>query len=286
MREFVVKTTLTQRDDRSLDLYFNEVEKIRRIEITEEEALFKRIEQGDRQALRQLIVSNLRFVISVAKQYQTQSISLNDLINEGNLGMIRAARSFDPKKGFRFISYAVWWIRQAISTAVQEQKRFIHLPLNQLTMLNQYARTAAKMEQQMNRKPTCEEVALELGVDVQKMEELLSNAELTTSIDHPVSGGSTTVLRELLPDDSRPPDEVLIKESVIFEVNRALNILGKREREIVMLFFGLSSFIPHRLEEIAGKLCLSVEHTRRLKDQALDKLRSSTHAPSLKSCFS
>jgi len=285
MRQLVIKTAITRRDDGALDRYFNDIEGIGLLSPVEEEELCRRLVRGDYAALNKLILSNLRFVISVAKQYQTQGISLSDLISEGNIGLVRAAYRFDHTKGFRFISYAVWWIRQAITSAIEEQTRLVHLPLNQVHLMNQYLKAAARLEQQHHRKPSVEEVADDLGVDEQRLFELLQHSQASSSLDHTGNDETGSPLHERIPHGDASPEHLMVKASVPAEIGEALKILDQRERDMLLLYFGLSGASACRLEEIAERYCLSIEHTRRLKDGALAKLRNSSYASKLKTCF-
>ncbi|TWR24412.1 RNA polymerase sigma factor RpoD/SigA [Mucilaginibacter pallidiroseus] len=285
MRKLVITAAITPRDGDLLRRYFGDVEKIGLLSPQEEQSLCTRILKGDREAEARLVTANLRFVISVAKQYQTSSISLSDLISEGNLGLIRAARRFDHTRGFRFISYAVWWIRQAVSGAVQEYTRFIHLPLNQVALLNKCMQTSSLLEQRYQRSVTNEELASEVGVDVDMLSELFIQDKITLSLDHPISADSPATLHETVSTEKAGPDAGLLAESVRQDIKEAMTGLTQRERDLLILFFGLETGHALRLEEIARILNLCVEHTRRLKDGALEKLRISDKANELRSCL-
>jgi RNA polymerase primary sigma factor len=285
MRELVISTAILRQDGDSLHRYFHDIEKISLVNVSEEEQLCKRITEGDQRAISALILANLRFVITVAKRYQTKGISLSDLISEGNLGLIRAAHRFDHTKGFRFISYAVWWIRQGIISAIDQQTRFIHLPLNQVVLLGKYQKALVKVEQHVGRAPTMEEIAAELGIEKIYLTELLSQVQAMSSLDHPLGSDSSGTLYDIIPQQSERPDEPLIRESVQTEITDALKILPEMHREIITLYFGLRDSSPIRLEDIAKLHGLSVEHTRRLKDKALEKLRYSSKASKLKACL-
>ncbi|RFZ91191.1 RNA polymerase sigma factor RpoD/SigA [Mucilaginibacter conchicola] len=285
MRKLVITAAITPRDGDLLRRYFRDVEKIGMISPQEEEELCSRVLEGDRQAEAKLVTANLRFVISVAKQYQTNGISLNDLISEGNLGLIRAAQRFDHTRGFRFISYAVWWIRQAISGAVQEYTRFIHLPLNQVALLNKCIRASASLEQRYQRVVTNEELASEVGVEANVLSELFIQDKITLSLDHPVSADSPATLHETVSIEKAAPDEGLLRESLRQDIQDAMRELTQRERDLLTLFFGLETGHAIRLEEIAQIFGLCIEHTRRLKDGALEKMRISAKANELRSCL-
>ncbi|WPU99122.1 RNA polymerase sigma factor RpoD/SigA [Mucilaginibacter sp. cycad4] len=286
MRALVISAAITRRDDDALGRYFHEIEKKTVVSVTEEEQLCRRIANGDKVALSQLVTANLRFVISVAKQYQTRGISLSDLISEGNIGLIRAAERFDHTKGFRFITYAVWYIRQAVVSAIEQQTRFIHLPLNQVSLINKYMQALSKLEQSSGCGASVGEISAVLGIEEQSLSELLIQSQAITSLDRPLVSDSAITLCDLVPQDDECPDAALLRESVKIEVEEALKTLPRREREVLTLHFGLGGNNPKRLEEIAEIFKLSVEHTRRIKDKALEKLRLSSAGPALKSCLS
>jgi RNA polymerase primary sigma factor len=283
MRPLQITQTYTIKDNRSLDAYYNEVSKIPLLTTTEEIIITRQVADGNRAAITRLINANLRFVISVAKQYQNPEISLNDLINEGNIGLITAAKKFDPTKGFKFISYAVWWIRQAITTALNEQTRLIHLPYNQITVLNRYVRESARFEQAEGRKPSTWEIAEVMGIQAGNLVDILKNANDKVMLDRPVGDGSNFTLLDLISANDHFPDADIIKGALRQEVDLAMSILEKREKDILVMYFGLNCFIPYRLEEIAEQFMLSVEHVRRLKDGALVKIKRSRVAPRLAS---
>jgi RNA polymerase primary sigma factor len=283
MRPLQITQTYTIKDNRSLDAYFNEVSKIPLLTETEEIIITRQVADGNSAAITRLINANLRFVISVAKQYQNPEISLNDLINEGNIGLITAAKKFDPTKGFKFISYAVWWIRQAITTALNEQTRLIHLPYNQITVLNRYVRESARFEQAEGRKPSTWEIAEVMGIQAGNLVDILKNANDKVMLDRPVGDGSNFTLLDLISANDHFPDADIIKGALRQEVDLAMSILEKREKDILVMYFGLNCFIPYRLEEIAEQFMLSVEHVRRLKDGALVKIKCSRVAPRLAS---
>ncbi|MFC0512937.1 RNA polymerase sigma factor RpoD/SigA [Mucilaginibacter angelicae] len=283
MRQLQITQTYTIKDNRSLDVYFNEVSKIPLLTATEEINICRRVADGDSAAIVRLINANLRFVISVAKQYQNPKINLNDLINEGNIGLITAAKRFDPTRGFKFISYAVWWIRQAITAALDEQTRLIHLPYNQITVFNRYVRESVRFEQAEGRKPSMREIAEIMGIQSENLADILRNTTDKVMLDRPLGDDSNATLLDLISMNDHFPDTDIIRESLRQEVGIAMSILEKREREILMMYFGLDCFMPCRLEEIADQFKLSVEHVRRLKDGALTKIRSSRVAPRLAS---
>lgn len=285
MKQFKIASAITQRDYGSLDRYFHEINRFDLSSPGEEVLLAQRIQQGDEVALQRLVNTNLRFVVSVAKQYQNSGMTMGDLINEGNLGLITAARRFDATKGFKFISFAVWWIRQSIIFAVAEQTRIVHLPYNLVTLLSKYHKAVSKLEQQLNRRPTDEELSECLEVAPEKIRYMLYHAQGGISIDDSVSNHSDHTLLEILPHQDLPADHIVAGNAVKEVVREALGTLGKREQDIIQLYFGLGHFYPLQLEDIARKFNLSVEHTRRLKDNALKRLSESSHGPLLRSCL-
>jgi len=286
MRHLVISKSITQRDYKSLDKYFNEIDKIALISPQEEAVLAKMIREGDKQALERLTKTNLRFVISVAKQYLNQGLTLGDLINEGNIGLIIAARRYDETKGFKFISYAVWWILQSIITAIAEHARMVRLPYNQLTLSRKLYKALARLEQHHSRKPCIEEIAEHLGISVSKVSELLSRIGEHISIDEPFRPDEEYTLLDVMHNSELHADGALIHESVKKEIRHSLEILSKRDRELLTMYFGLDSFSPLSLEEIAKRFNITKEHAGRLKERALGKLRNSSNAPVLRSCLS
>ena len=285
MRALVVSENITGRDDHSIDRYFNEIKKINLISAKEEIMLAPKIRQGEMEALKVLVTTNLRFVVTVAKQYQSRGVCIGDLINEGNIGLIHAAKRFDETKGFKFISFAVWSIRQAIISALAEQSRMVHIPYNQISLLSKFYKGSDRLEQKYARKPTVEEVADYLKVDLVKMEDLRFISRNEVSLDKPFSEEVGETLLDVLSTDEFAADPDLIKDSRRKVIEQSLLILNKRDREIIILHFGLSSADPLSLEKIAQKMGLSIEHTRRLKDYALKKLKDSSYSSSLKSCI-
>jgi RNA polymerase primary sigma factor len=283
MRKLQIPQSYTIRDNRSLDVYFNEVNRIPLLTATEEVIITRQVADGNSAAITRLINANLRFVVSVAKQYQNAEISLNDLINEGNIGLITAAKKFDPTKGFKFISYAVWWIREAITAALHEQTRLIHLPYNQIRVSNRYVRESSRFEQAEGRKPSIWEIAEVMGLQAGNLADILKNATDKVMLDRPLGDGSDFTMLDLISADDHFPDAGIIQESLRQEVDLAMSILEKREKDILVMYFGLDCLIPCRLEEIAAQFSLSVEHVRRLKDGALVKIRCSRVAPRLAS---
>ena len=262
------------RQQRMLDQYLQEIGKIDLLEPEEEVDLARRIKQGDQEALHHLTRANLRFVVSVAKKYQGQGLTLADLINEGNYGLIKAAKRFDETRGFKFISYAVWWIRQAILQALAEQSRVVRLPLNRIGTISKIRKTRAKLQQQYDRQPNIEELAEELEIDVQKVREAMQHASRHLSMDAPFNEEDDNSLLDVLPDnEGMDPDEEMLDESVKIDIERALSLLQPREAEITRLYFGIGREHPLTLEEIGQRFGLTRERVRQIKEKALRKLR-------------
>lgn len=284
MRQLKITQSITNRESASLDKYLHEIGKVDLITAEEEVILARRIREGDQAALERLTKTNLRFVVSVAKQYQNQGLTLGDLINEGNLGLIKAAKRFDETKGFKFISYAVWWIRQSILQAIAEQSRIVRLPLNQVGSLSKISKAFSKLEQDYEREPTPDELAEILETTVDKISDTMSNSGRHVSMDAPfVQGEENTLLDVLENSDTPTTDSMLINESLSEEIKRSLSTLTEREREIVVLFFGLSTNHPLSLEEIGEKFNLTRERVRQIKDKALQRLRHTSRSKILKS---
>jgi RNA polymerase primary sigma factor len=283
MRQLKITQSITNRESQSLDKYLSEIAKVDLITAQEEVILAQKIREGDQAALERLTKTNLRFVVSVAKQYQNQGLTLGDLINEGNLGLIKAARRFDETKGFKFISYAVWWIRQSILSAVAEQSRIVRLPLNQVGSLNKIRKSSSKLEQQFERVPTPEELAEDLETTVDKISDALSNAGRHISVDAPFITGEENTLLDVLQNSDAGTDSELITDSLAQEINRSLGILAERERQVLVLFFGLRSNSAHSLEEIGEKYSLTRERVRQIKDKALLRLRQNSKSRLLQS---
>ena len=273
----------TNREAQSLDKYLQEIGKVNLLTPEQEVELAIKIKQGDPQALEKLTKANLRFVVSVAKQYQNQGLSLGDLINEGNLGLIKAARRFDETRGFKFISYAVWWIRQSILQALAEQSRIVRLPLNRVGVLNRIGRAYRNLEQEYEREPSAEELATELEMDADDVSENLQISGRHVSVDAPFSGDEENRLLDVLENEDLPaPDATLIDESLKEEVERALSKLSEREAAVVRLYFGLDDDQPMTLEEIGDKFNLTRERVRQIKEKALRRLRNTTRSKDLK----
>ena len=282
MRQLKITKSITNRESASLDKYLQEIGKEELISVEEEVELAQRIRRGDQEALEKLTKANLRFVVSVAKQYQNQGLSLPDLINEGNLGLIKAAEKFDETRGFKFISYAVWWIRQSILQALAEQSRIVRLPLNQVGSLNKINKAFARFEQEHERTPSAEELANELELPKEKVTDTLRVAGRHISVDAPFADGEDNSLLDVLVNtDSPNADRGLINESLATEVERALEILTERERDIIRYFFGIGCS-EMTLEEIGEKFDLTRERVRQIKEKAIRRLRHSSRSTLLK----
>ncbi len=283
MRQLKITKSITNRESASLDKYLQEIGKEDLITVEEEVELAQRIRKGDQEALEKLTKANLRFVVSVAKQYQNQGLSLPDLINEGNLGLIKAAEKFDETRGFKFISYAVWWIRQSILQALAEQSRIVRLPLNQVGSLNKINKAFARFEQEHERVPSPEELASELELPREKVTDTLRVAGRHISVDAPFADGEDNSLLDVLVNpDSPNADRGLINESLATEVDRALETLTERERDIIRYFFGIGCS-EMTLEEIGEKFDLTRERVRQIKEKAIRRLRHSSKSKLLKS---
>jgi RNA polymerase primary sigma factor len=262
------------RSQRMLDQYLQEIGQYQLLTPDEEVSLARRIKDGDQEALHRLTRANLRFVVSVAKKYQGQGLSLADLINEGNYGLIKAAQRFDETRGFKFISYAVWWIRQAILQALAEQSRVVRLPLNRIGTISKIRKTSAKLAQRHERTPNIEELAQELEVDVEKVREAMQHTGRHLSMDAPFNEDDDNSLLDVLPDeDDSAPDDPLMDESLKIDIERALSMLHPREAEITRLYFGIGREHPLTLEEIGQRFNLTRERVRQIKEKALRKLR-------------
>ncbi len=282
MRQLKITKSITNRESASLDKYLQEIGREELIKVEEEVELAQRIRQGDRAALEKLTRANLRFVVSVAKQYQNQGLSLPDLINEGNLGLIKAAEKFDETRGFKFISYAVWWIRQSILQALAEQSRIVRLPLNQVGSLNKIQKAYSKFEQEHERRPSAEELAEELNLPVEKVSDTLKVSGRHVSVDAPfVEGEDNNLLDVLVNDDAPIADRDLINESLSKEIDRALSTLTERESDIIKMFFGLGCQ-EMTLEEIGDKFGLTRERVRQIKEKAIRRLRQNSRSKLLK----
>lgn len=274
MRQLKITNSITRRDGEILDKYLQEIGREEMLTPDEEVELARRIHQGDHRALDKLVRANLRFVVSVAKQYQNQGMSLPDLINEGNLGLIKAAEKFDETRGFKFISYAVWWIRQAILQAMAEHSRIVRLPLNQVGSLNKIQKAMSKFEQENLRKASLEEISEELDIPVEKISDSLRVAGRSVSVDTPFTEGEDNTLLDVLSNGDTPPtDATLNNESLVTEIQRALQRLPKRESDILRSFFGIGCQ-EMSLEEIGEKFGLTRERVRQIKEKALRHIKS------------
>ncbi len=282
MRQLKITKSITNRESASLDKYLQEIGKEELITVEEEVELAQRIKKGDQAALEKLTRANLRFVVSVAKQYQNQGLSLPDLINEGNLGLIKAAEKFDETRGFKFISYAVWWIRQSILQALAEQSRIVRLPLNQVGSLNKINKAFSKFEQEHERRPSAEELAETLDLPADKVADTLRVSGRHVSVDAPfVDGEDNSLLDVLVNSDSPNADRSLIQESLSREIHRALATLTERESDIVRLFFGIGCQ-EMTLEEIGERFGLTRERVRQIKEKAIRRLRHTSRSKLLK----
>lgn len=274
MRQLKINPSITTRDSKALDRYLQEIGREDLISVQEEVDLARRIREGDQKALDKLVRANLRFVVSVAKQYQNQGLSLPDLINEGNLGLIRAAQRFDETRGFKFISYAVWWVRQSILQALAEQSRIVRLPLNRVGSLNKINKERSKFEQEFERIPSAEELAERLDIPADQVADTMKVSGRHISVDAPFADGDENSLLDVLINDDTPtPDRVLNQESLSKEVDRALQQLDERERNIVKMFFGIGGQ-EMTLEEIGAKYDLTRERVRQIKEKAIRRLKS------------
>lgn len=275
MRQLKISKSITNREQGALDKYLADIAKEPMITPDEEVELAQKIKMGDQIALDRLVRANLRFVVSVAKQYQNQGLSLADLINEGNVGLIKAAQRFDETKGFKFISYAVWWIRQAILQAVAEQSRMVRLPLNQVGFISRVKKTASYLEQLYQRKPTIKEIADELDMPEEKIETALKVNAKEVSMDAPISSDDDmTFIDTMVPEDNYEADKFVVSESESAAIKRSLSVLNERERKIIIYYFGLDYNKSYTLEEIGYMMDMTRERVRQVKDKALKKLRA------------
>ncbi|HEU5290287.1 MAG TPA: RNA polymerase sigma factor RpoD/SigA [Cyclobacteriaceae bacterium] len=283
MRQLKISKQITNRESQSLDKYLQEIGKVDLLTPDEEVELAKRIKEGDQIALEKLTKANLRFVVSVAKQYQNQGLSLGDLINEGNLGLIKAAQRFDETRGFKFISYAVWWIRQSILQALAEQSRIVRLPLNRVGSLNKISKTFSELEQKYEREPSPEELAEVLDVTTAEVVDTMKISGRHVSMDAPFVQGEENSLLDVLENDSEEtPDSGLMNDSLRKEVQRALSTLTQREADVITLYFGLNGEHAMTLEEIGEKFNLTRERVRQIKEKAIRRLRHTSRSKALK----
>jgi RNA polymerase primary sigma factor len=283
MRQLKISKQITNRESQSLDKYLQEIGKVDLLTPDEEVILAQKIREGDQLSLERLTKANLRFVVSVAKQYQNQGLSLGDLINEGNLGLIKAAQRFDETRGFKFISYAVWWIRQSILQALAEQSRIVRLPLNRVGSLNKISKTFSELEQKFEREPSPEELAEVLEVTTSEVVDTLKISGRHVSMDAPFVQGEENSLLDVLENDSEDkPDSGLINDSLRREVQRALSTLTQREADVITLYFGLNGEHALTLEEIGEKFNLTRERVRQIKEKAIRRLRHTSRSKALK----
>jgi RNA polymerase primary sigma factor len=270
-------------DENSLSLYLKEIGKNKTLSLEEEAVLAVRIRKDDRKALDKLVSANLRFVVSVSRNYQNQGLPLSDMINEGNLGLIRAAKRFDEKKNFKFISYAVWWIRQAILQALAEQSRIIKLPLNRVGAIHKIGKAQSRLEQKYRRNPNVEEIAAELEIDIAEVRETIKIGNSHMSLDAPLQHGEDSKLMDVLQDrEQEQPDSGVMEISLQDEVNKTLATLSDREKEVIKLYFGIGEETAHTLEEIGQRFNLTRERVRQIKEKALRRLKHSSRSKRLK----
>ncbi|MGE5806641.1 MAG: RNA polymerase sigma factor RpoD/SigA [Ignavibacteria bacterium] len=273
----------TNRESQSLDKYLQEIGKVSLLTPDQEIELALGIKRGEQRSLEILTKANLRFVVSVAKQYQNQGLSLGDLINEGNLGLIKAAKRFDETRGFKFISYAVWWIRQSILQALAEQSRIVRLPLNRVGALNKIGKAYSNLEQEFEREPSADELAQELEMDVSEVSDAMKISSRHVSMDAPFTSGEENRLLDVIEDDQQPaPDETLMTESLKTEIERALATLSDREAEVISLYFGLNKEHSLTLEEIGERFNLTRERVRQIKEKAIRRLRHASRSKNLR----
>ena len=283
MRQLKITKSITNRESASLDKYLQEISKEEMVSAEEEVELAQLIRKGDKKALERLTRANLRFVVSVAKQYQNQGLSLPDLINEGNLGLIKAAERFDETRGFKFISYAVWWIRQSILQAIAEQSRIVRLPLNQVSSVNKISQVLSRFEQENERRPSVDEISEQVDLPLEKIDEALSINGKHVSVDAPFADGEDNSLLDVLVNDNSPSaDKQLVLESLRQEIQKALSCLNERERMIIEAYYGIEQ--PEMtLEEIGTRYGLTRERVRQIKEKAIRRLRNNTQNKMLKS---
>jgi len=283
MRQLKITKQVTNRETASLDKYLQEIGKVELITADEEVELAKRIKQGDKIALEKLTKANLRFVVSVSKQYQNQGLSLPDLINEGNMGLIKAAQRFDETRGFKFISYAVWWIRQSILQALAEQSRIVRLPLNKIGSINKINKAYAHLEQELEREPKAQEIAKYLEISVNEVKESMKNNGRHVSMDAPLLSDEETNMYDVLKNDEGiTPETELLYDSLRKEIDRAVSTLTPREADVVRLYFGLGGSHPMTLEEIGEKFDLTRERVRQIKEKAIRRLKHASRSKILK----
>ncbi|MBQ7735801.1 MAG: sigma-70 family RNA polymerase sigma factor [Bacteroidales bacterium] len=275
MRQIKISNSITNRDSASMERYLSEIARQPLLTPDEEVELARRIREGDMRALEKLTICNLRFVVSIAKKYQNQGISLPDLVNEGNMGLLKAAQRFDETRGFKFISYAVWWIRQSILTAIADQARVVRLPLNQVGTISKIKKEISRLEQQYQRFPTVDEIAEAVDLPPYKVADLLRMNGFTQSLDAPISTDDDTKLVDTyIPENASGTDDTLMKESLSTDVDTMLSDLPEKEKEVIRLFFGLNNTHEHTLDEISVQCQISRERVRQLKEKAIKRLRT------------
>jgi RNA polymerase primary sigma factor len=284
MRQLKITKSITNRESQSLEKYLQEIGKVELVSPEDEVKLARLIKQGDQKALDRLTKGNLRFVVSVAKQYQNQGLSLPDLINEGNLGLIKAAQRFDETRGFKFISYAVWWIRQSILQSLAEQARIVRLPLNKVGLTNRIQKTYSQLEQQFEREPSTEEVAEALEMDIEEVAASMGISSRHVSMDSPMSDGEENTLLDVMenPNAEKADGDLMYKESLKTEIERSLTTLTERQKEVICFFFGIGVDHPMSLEDIGEKFSLTRERVRQIKDKAITKLKTNTRCQVLR----
>jgi len=286
MRQLKIVKQITNRESLSLNKYLHEISKIKLIDSKKEVELAKKIRQGDKNAFEELVKANLKFVISVAKQYQNQGLSLIDLINEGNVGLIKAAQRFDETKGFKFISYAVWWIRQSILQSLAENSRIIRLPLNKIGIINKINKTYSSLAQEYKREPTAKEVASKIKMNIWTVENALIYSSKTISMDAPVHEDNKDTYNDIsYSNDTKSPDKELIIKSLKKEIERTLSFLDKRDADIIRYYYGLKDNRQHTLEEIGRIMGLTRERVRQIKERTIKKLKNQYNNPLLKNYF-
>jgi RNA polymerase primary sigma factor len=284
MRQLKISKQITNRDSQSLDKYLQEIGKVDLLTADEEVVLAKLIRAGDKAALEKLTKANLRFVVSVAKQYQNQGLSLSDLINEGNLGLIKSAQRFDETRGFKFISYAVWWIRQSILQSLAEQARIVRLPLNKVGLTNRIQKKFSQLEQEYEREPSAEELAEALDMDIEEVSASMGISSRHVSMDSPMSEGEENTLLDVLenPNAEKTDGVLMYNESLKTEIERSLTTLTERQKEVICYFFGIGVDHPMSLEDIGEKFSLTRERVRQIKDKAITKLKTNTRCDVLR----
>ncbi len=283
MRQLKISKSITNRSDKSLDKYLQDISREEMITAEEEVELAVKIKAGDERALEKLVRANLRFVVSVSKQYQNQGLTLPDLINEGNLGLIKAARRFDETRGFKFISYAVWWIRQSILQALAEQARIVRLPLNQVGTISKINKTYSQLEQEYEREPSASEIGMHLEIDSKKVRDTMKSFGRHVSVDAPFKEGEDFSMIDMMSGNDGKTDDNLIQESLVKEIERSLTTLSERERQVIRMFYGIGKKQGMTLDEIGAQFDLTRERVRQLKEKAIRRLRHNSRSKLLRS---